>query len=175
MSITLPVAGRQVTLGILLSVFAVNFVDRQIVAILAESIKRDLSLSDTEVGLLYGLAFAVLYTSAGIPIARLANRVNRAWIINWSLVLFSVMTAVCGLALSYWQFLIARIGVALGEGGTNPPSHSIISDLYPVSRRSTAMAIFSLGSPHRNFFGVPGQRVGRPAVGLAVGLRCSRA
>jgi predicted MFS family arabinose efflux permease len=138
---------RAVTLTILLSIFATNFMDRQIVAILVEPIKRDLILSDTEVGLLYGLAFAVLYTSAGIPIARFADRVNRARIINWSLVLFSVMTAACGLATSYWQFLVARIGVAIGEGGTNPPSHSMISDLYPVSRRSTAMAIFSLG-PH---------------------------
>jgi predicted MFS family arabinose efflux permease len=138
---------RAVTLTVLLSIFATNFMDRQIVAILVEPIKRDLILSDTEVGLLYGLAFAVLYTSAGIPIARFADRVNRARIINWSLVFFSVMTAACGLATSYWQFLLARIGVAIGEGGTNPPSHSMISDLYPVSRRSTAMAIFSLG-PH---------------------------
>ena len=143
----MPAAVRRATLGLLLSVFAINFMDRQILAILVEPIKRDLILSDTEVGLLYGLAFAVLYTSAGIPIARLADRANRARIINWSLVLFSVMTAACALAMSYWQLLVARIGVAIGEGGTNPPSHSMISDLYPVSRRSTAMAIFSLG-PH---------------------------
>ena len=143
----LPTAGGRVTLGILLSVFAINFMDRQIFAILVEPIKHDLSLSDTEVGLLYGLAFAVLYTSAGIPIARLADRMDRARIINWSLVLFSAMTAACGLALGYWQLLAARIGVALGEGGTNPPSHAMISDLYPIARRSTAMAIFSLG-PH---------------------------
>jgi MFS family permease len=116
-------------------------------AILAEPIKRDLILSDTEVGVLYGFAFAVLYTTVGIPIARIADRADRTRIINWSLVLFSVMTAICGLAVSYWQFLLARIGVAIGEGGTNPPSHSMISDLYPVERRGTAMAIFALG-PH---------------------------
>jgi predicted MFS family arabinose efflux permease len=143
----LPVAGRQVTLAILLAVFAANFMDRQIVAILVEPIKRDLILSDTEVGLLYGFAFAALYTTAGLPLARFADRADRARIINWSLVLFSLMTAVCGLVTSYWQLLAARIGVAIGEGGTKPPSHSIISDLYPVARRSTAMAIFSLG-PH---------------------------
>jgi predicted MFS family arabinose efflux permease len=144
---TLPAAGRGVTLGILIAVFATNFMDRQIVAILVEPIKRDLILSDTQVGLLYGLAFAALYTTAGIPIARIGDRANRAWIVNWSLVLFSVMTTTCGLAMNYWQLLVARIGVAIGEGGTNAPSHSMISDLYPVARRSTAMAIFSLG-PH---------------------------
>jgi predicted MFS family arabinose efflux permease len=145
--VTSPVAARRVTLGILIAVFATNFMDRQIIAILAEPIKRDLILSDTEIGLLYGLAFAALYTTAGIPIARFADRADRASIINWSLVLFSVMTTTCGLAMGYWQLLVARIGVAIGEGGTNPPSHSMISDLYPVERRSTAMAMFSLG-PH---------------------------
>jgi len=143
----LPVAGRRVMLSILLTVFAINFMDRQILAILAEPIKGELALSDSQLGLLYGFAFAVLYTTAGIPIARFADRVNRARVINWSLVVFCLMSAVCGLAVNYWQLLVARIGVAVGEGGTNPPSHSIISDLYPVSQRCTAMAIFSLG-PH---------------------------
>jgi predicted MFS family arabinose efflux permease len=128
-------------------VFAINFMDRQILAILVEPIKHDLGLSDTQVGLLYGLAFAVLYTTAGIPIARYADRGNRARIINGSLVLFSLMSAACGLATTYWQLLLARIGVAIGEGGTGPPSQSIISDIYPVGQRSTALAIFSLG-PH---------------------------
>ena len=136
---------RAVTLTILLSIFAINFMDRQIVAILIEPIKLDLTLSDSEIGLLYGFAFAVLYVSVGIPIARLADRRDRARIIVWSLVLFSMMTTVCGSAMSYWQLLLARVGVAIGEGGTNPPSHSMIADLYPVNRRSTAMAIFSLG------------------------------
>lgn len=143
----LPRSGRAVTLSILAAVFAVNFMDRQILAILAEPIKHDLDLSDTEVGLLYGFAFAVLYTTAGIPIARYADRRNRARIVNLSLVTFSLMTAACGLAANYWQLLFARIGVAVGEGGTGPPSQSMISDLYPLRRRSTAMAAFSLG-PH---------------------------
>jgi predicted MFS family arabinose efflux permease len=106
-------SGGAVTLTILLSIFAINFMDRQIVAILVEPIKHDLILSDSQVGLLYGFAFAVVYVSFGIPIARLADRMRRAPIIAWSLVLFSVMTAVCGLATSYWQLLIARIGVAV--------------------------------------------------------------
>lgn len=138
---------RRLTLALLLCVFTMNFTDRQILAVLAEPIKSELRLSDTQLGLLYGLAFALLYTSAGIPIARLADRANRAWIVNGSLVLFSLMTAVSGLATSYWQLLAARIGVAIGEGGTNPPSHSMIADLYPAGRRGTAMAIFALG-PH---------------------------
>ena len=140
-------SARKLTLGILVSIFAVNFMDRQILAILVEPIKRDLDLSDTQIGFLYGFAFAALYTTAGLPIARLADRGNRAWIVNCSLILFSVMTAVCGLATGYWQLVLARTGVAIGEGGTNPPSHSMISDLYAVDRRSTAMGIFSLG-PH---------------------------
>jgi predicted MFS family arabinose efflux permease len=142
-----PLSGRKVTLAILLAVFAVNFMDRQILAILLEPIKRDLDLSDTQLGMLYGFAFAVVYSTVGIPIARWADRANRAHIITGSLALFSLMTALCGLAMSYWQLLLARIGVGIGEGGTNPASHSIIADLYPVDRRSTAMATFSLG-PH---------------------------
>jgi predicted MFS family arabinose efflux permease len=144
---TLMVASRRLTLAVLLSVFAVNFTDRQLLAILIEPIKLDLTLSDTQVGLLYGFSFAVLYTTAGLPIAIFADRANRARIINWSLVFFSLMTVACGLAAGYWQLLTARIGVAIGEAGTNPPSHSMISDLYPVGQRSTAMAIFALG-PH---------------------------
>lgn len=140
-------SGPALTLTVLVGVFAANFMDRQILAVLVEPIKGDLGLSDTQMGLLYGLAFAALYATAGIPIARYSDRHNRARIINASLVIFSLMTAVCGLATSYWQLLAARIGVAIGEGGTNPPSHSMISDLYPIGQRSTAMAIFSLG-PH---------------------------
>jgi MFS family permease len=142
-----PIAGRGVMLSLLLSAFAVNFTDRQILAILVEPIKLDLALSDTEVGFLYGLSFAVLFTTVGIPIGMLADRTNRARIINWSLVLFSLMTMACGLAATYGQLLAGRMGVAIGEGGTNPPSHSMIADVYPVAQRSTAMAIFSLG-PH---------------------------
>lgn len=140
-----PQTGRHLTLAILVSVFAVNFMDRQILALLATPIKSDLDLSDTQIGLLYGFAFAVLFAIAGIPVARAADRGNRARIINWALVVFSLMTAACGLATTYWQLIAARVGVAIGESGTNPPSHSVITDLYPVGRRSMAMAVFSLG------------------------------
>jgi predicted MFS family arabinose efflux permease len=136
---------RKLTLGLLLAVFALNFTDRQIVAILSEPIKLELGLSDAQVGLLYGFAFAVVYGTAGIPIARWADRADRARIINASLALFSLMTLACGLAASYVQLIAARIGVALGEGGTNPASHSLIADLYPEGRRATAMGVFALG------------------------------
>ena len=134
-------------LAILGAVFAVNYMDRQILALLIEPIRYDLHLSDTQAGTLYGFAFALFYSTLGIPIASLADRSSRVRIIAGSLALFSVMTAVCGMAVSFWQLLLARVGVAVGEAGTNPPSHSIIADLYPVERRSTAMALFSLG-PH---------------------------
>ncbi|HSF47437.1 MAG TPA: MFS transporter [Burkholderiales bacterium] len=145
--ISAPLPARKLTLTILVLVFAVNFMDRQILAILLEPIKRDLDLTDAELGLLYGLAFAAVYSTVAIPIARWADRASRVKIITGSLALFSLMTLLCGLAVNYWQLLLARIGVGIGEGGTNPASHSIISDLYPVERRSTAMAIFALG-PH---------------------------
>jgi predicted MFS family arabinose efflux permease len=176
----------RLTLALLLVIFALNFMDRQIVAILSEPIKREFGLSDVQVGLLYGFAFAVVYSTVGIPIARWADRANRARIINASLAFFSLMTLACGLAGSYWQLLMARIGVGVGEGGTNPPSHSVIADLYPIHRRSTAMAIFALG-PHVGILlgfvlgGVVGQLWGWRAAlitagtaGLAVALVTSR-
>jgi predicted MFS family arabinose efflux permease len=165
---------RPLTLALLAAVFAVNFMDRQIVAILSEPIRLELGLSDTQVGLLYGFAFAVVYSIAGIPIARWADRADRARIISGSLALFSAMTIACGLAASYAQLLAARIGVAVGEGGTNPASHSLIADLYPEERRGTAMAVFALG-PNAGillgfaFGGAIGQAWGWRAALLAAG------
>ncbi len=138
-------AGR--TLAMLLLVFAVSFMDRQLLAILIEPIRQELAFSDTAAGFLYGFTFVVFYTVLGIPIARVADRSSRSRIIIWSLGLFSAMTAVCAWAGSYWYLLLARVGVAVGEAGTGPASHSIIADLYPLERRSFAMAIFALG-PH---------------------------
>ena len=140
-----PLARPRLTLVLLLAVYAVNFMDRQIVAILSEPIKREFGLSDAQIGLMYGLSFAIVYSTVGIPIARWADRANRARIINMSLVLFGAMTLACGAAASYAQLLAARIGVGIGEGGTNPPSHSLIADLYPAASRGTAMGIFALG------------------------------
>src|SRR6185295_9134286 len=110
-------------------------------------IMADLKIGKTEFGFLSGLAFAVFYATLGIPIAMLADRVSRKWILVVSLMVWSVMTTFCGLAVGFWQLAVARIGVGVGEAGGSPPSHSMISDLYPSAQRGTALAIYSLGVP----------------------------
>lgn len=126
-------------------VYAFNFVDRQILVILQEPIKNDMGLSDTQLGLLSGFSFALVYITAGIPIAYWADRSNRRNIITAALAVWSGMTALSGLAQNYTQLLLARIGVGIGEAGGSPPAHSMISDYYPPERRATAMAIYSIG------------------------------
>lgn len=136
---------RRITLALLAAVFAVHFFDRQVLAILIPPIKAELGLSDAALGFLSGLAFTVFFSTVGLLIARLADRADRARIITWSLVAFSVMTALSGLATSFWELLAARIGVGAGEGGTNPASHSLIADSFPLQDRATAMAVYSVG------------------------------
>ena len=114
---------------VLLLAYTFSFIDRQILGLLVTPIKRDLGIGDFEVGLLGGLAFALFYTFMGLPIGRLADRANRRNIIALSITLWSAMTALCGAAQAFWQLLVARIGVGVGEAGSNPPSHSIIADL----------------------------------------------
>ena len=147
-------AGANYVLVILFLINVVNYTDRQILSILMESIKADLQLSDSQLGLLSGLAFALFYAVAGIPIARLADRISRRGIIAVSLVAWSGLTAVCGFAQSFWQLMIARVGVAVGEAGGAPPSHSMIADLFPHGRRSTALAVLSAGAPVGILFGL---------------------
>lgn len=132
---------------LLTTVYVFNFIDRNILAILGQSIKDDLMISDTAFGFLGGIAFAIFYTFMGIPIARLADRKSRKTVLAVCLAIWSGMTAVCGLAQNFSMLLLARIGVAIGEAGGSPPSHSIISDLFPVSRRATALGIYALGIP----------------------------
>ncbi len=136
---------RRYVLLLLTVVYALNFVDRQILVILSESIKVDMELSDSQLGLLTGFAFAIFYVSMGIPIARWADRGNRRNIITLAITLWSGMTALSGLTQNYWQLLMARIGVGIGEAGGSPPAHSIISDYYPVKERGRAMSIYSTG------------------------------
>lgn len=138
-------AYRSYVLGVLTLIYAVNFIDRQLLSILQESIKVDLDLSDTQLGLLTGFAFAIFYVMAGIPIARLAERSNRRNIIAGSIGIWSVMTALSGLAGNYWQLFMARIGVGIGEAGCSPPAHSMISDIYPPHQRASAMSFYSSG------------------------------
>jgi predicted MFS family arabinose efflux permease len=143
--ITITKRQRSYTLFLLVIVFTSSHVDRQIVAILQEPIKLAFGISDTQLGLLTGVMFAVFYATLGMPMAMWADRRNRRNLITFSISMWSIMTALCGAAVQFWQLLIARIGVGVGEAGSNPPSHSIISDLYQPHERGTAMAIFSLG------------------------------
>ncbi len=133
--------------GILSVVYLVNLTDRQILAILMQPIKEEMLLSDTELGFLGGIAFAIFYSILGLPIARLADKHSRVNILTICLVLWSVMTAFCGLAQNFWQLLVARIGVGVGEAGGSPPSHSLIADYVPVESRSTALGFFAIGVP----------------------------
>ena len=132
-------------LGILTIVYSINFIDRQLLSILQESIKADLMLSDAQLGLLTGFAFALFYTFAGLPIASLADRSNRRNIVAISLTIWSGMTAISGLAQNYWQLLAARVGVGIGEAGGSPPSHSMISDIFPPEKRASAIGFYSTG------------------------------
>ncbi len=149
-------AQTRTMLWILLVVYIFNFLDRQIVNILAEPIKADLGLSDTELGLLAGPAFAVFYALLGIPIARYADRQgsNRVRLISLSLAIWSAMTAVCGLAQNFVQLLFARIGVGIGEAGCTPAAHSLISDSVSPAKRSSAIAFYGLGVPIGSLLGL---------------------
>ena len=146
-------AYRKYALGILLVGYIVNFVDRTILSILLEPIKLELTLTDTQLGFLGGLAFAVFYTFLGIPIAMLADRKSRVKILAIAMVVWSLMTALCGRATDFMSLLLARIGVGAGEAGASPPSHSLISDYFPVEARATALSIYALGIPIGSMIG----------------------
>ena len=136
---------RNLVLGILTIVYVSNFVDRQVINVLAQYIIEDLQISDGQFGMLSGLAFACIYTTLSIPIARWADISNRRNIIAISAAIWSVMTALCGLAQNFTQLFLARFGVGIGEAGGSPPSHSIVSDIFPAEQRATALSIYSLG------------------------------
>jgi predicted MFS family arabinose efflux permease len=136
---------KRFALAMLTAVYALNFIDRQILVILQEPIKAEMGLSDAQLGLLSGFAFAVIYVTAGIPIAYWADRGNRRNIVSLAVTVWSGMTAVSGLAQNFSHLLLARIGVGLGEAGGSPPAHSMISDYYPPAQRATALSIYSTG------------------------------
>ncbi|MBO9558035.1 MAG: MFS transporter, partial [Caulobacter sp.] len=144
---------KAAVLGLLLATYTFNFIDRTIIATIGQAIKVDLKLTDTQLGLLGGLYFALLYTLLGIPIARMAERWNRVTIISLSLVIWSGFTALCGSAASFTQLALYRFGVGVGEAGCSPPSHSLISDYYEPKKRASALSIYSFGIPLGTMFG----------------------
>jgi predicted MFS family arabinose efflux permease len=152
----LAITNPKIMLFALLIVYILNFLDRQIVNILAEPIKGELGLSDTQLGLLAGPAFAVFYAVLGIPIARYADnaKTNRVWLISICLAIWSAMTAICGFAESFAQLALARIGVGVGEAGCTPAAHSLIADSVPPEKRSSAIAFFGLGIPIGGLLGL---------------------
>lgn len=134
-------------LGVLFVVTMLNFLDRQIISILAEPIKRDLGLSDTQLGLMTGLSFALFYTTLAIPVAALADRWNRSRIIAIAVAIWSAMTVLCGLSANFVQLFLARIGVGIGEAGSSPATHSLIADLFPPERRASALGVIGMSIP----------------------------
>ena len=155
-SADVTVASSKVMLWTLLVVYILNFLDRQIVSILAEPMKLEFGLSDTQLGLLAGPAFAVFYAVLGIPIARYADKqkTNRVWLISISLAVWSAMTAVCGVAQNFLQLALARVGVGVGEAGCTPAAHSLIADTVPPEKRSSAIAFYGLGIPIGGLLGL---------------------
>lgn len=145
---------RWYVLGVLMIVYAFSFMDRQIVSILLEDLRAEFLLTDTQLGLLSGIAFALFYATLGVPIARYADRGNRVRIVSIAITVWSLMTAVCGMAGSFWQLFLARIGVGIGEAGGGPPSHSIVSDYFDATQRSIAMSIYSMGPTVGTFIGL---------------------
>ena len=138
---------RRFALVLLTIVYGFNFIDRQIVGILAPFIQADLDLTNTQLGLITGLAFATFYTLVAIPVAWLADRYNRVNILSIALATWSGFTAITGMAGNFVQLGLARMGVGIGEAGGSPPSHSIISDMYPKEERAGALGVYSMGIP----------------------------
>ncbi|MFZ1904751.1 MAG: MFS transporter [Steroidobacteraceae bacterium] len=141
-----PLSGKWYVLLLLTSVYALNIADRFVMSTLIEPIKTELHLSDSSVAFLTGIALAIFYVSAGLPLATLADRVNRRNLIAAALLAWSAMTSLCAFAQNYWQLLLCRLGVGVGEAGGTPPSNSIISDYFPWQHRAFALSVFSLGA-----------------------------
>ena len=150
---------RQYVLILLMTVYALNFVDRTLIAVVAQPIIESFQLTDAQWGLLYGPPFAIFYAVMGLPIALWADRSNRVHIISLCIVLWSIMTALCGVAIGFFTLLLFRIGVAIGEAGCTPPANSLIGDYFIARKRATALGVYSmgvtLGSVLANVFGGP--------------------
>ena len=134
-------------LGMLCFIYIFNFLDRQLMSILIESIKRDTGFTDSQMGMMTGFYFALFYTVFGVIVGAIADRTSRKYILGAGAILWSIFTALCGMAQTYPQMLAARVGVGVGEAAGAPPSYSIISDYFPPEKRGLALALFSLGVP----------------------------
>ncbi|WP_439861867.1 spinster family MFS transporter [Pseudomonas sp. MBLB4136] len=141
-------------LFVLATIYIFNYIDRQLMAILIEPVKAEFGISDTSIGLLSGVTFAVFYTLFGFPLGRLSDRIGRKPVIAVCCVAWSAMTMACGLASSFLMLVLARVGVAIGEAGGTAPSVAMVSDLYPPHRRSTALSVLMLGSSLGAVFGL---------------------
>lgn len=133
------------TVAILMVAYVLSFVDRQILNLLVEPIRRDLAINDTQMSLLMGLSFALFYTICGIPLGRVADTRSRRGLITVGILFWSAATAACGMAKMYWQFLLCRIGVGVGEAALSPAAYSLIADSFPAERRATAISVYSMG------------------------------
>lgn len=133
------------SLGILLIAYTIAFIDRTILALLVGPIQRDLGISDTLMGLLHGIAFALFYAALGIPIARLSDRYSRRWVILVGMIIWSAMTAACGVARNFWHLFLARVGVGIGEAALSPAAYSMIADMFPPHRLGRALGVYSSG------------------------------
>ncbi|KQZ62258.1 hypothetical protein ASD67_11920 [Sphingopyxis sp. Root1497] len=144
---------RNIALAMLFLIGTINFVDRQLLAMLIEPIRVDIPLSDTQFGLLTGLAFALFYAGMGVPVAILADRWNRVKLVGIACLVWSVFTAACGMVSNFWQLALMRFGVGAGEAGGTAPSVSVLADYYPPHQRPIAMALFTCNGPFGVFVG----------------------
>jgi MFS family permease len=171
-----PISGRRnVVLGLLLLVYISSYVDRQILSILLPHIKAEFDVPDTYLGLLTGLAFAIFYTTLGLPLARIADTKSRVNLLAICIGAWSLMTVLCGMATTFIQLLFARIGVGVGEAGCNPCAHSLIADYFPLHKRATALSVYALAVPIGSLLGLAlggwlGDNFGWRVAFLAVGL-----
>ena len=169
---------RHYVLILLMLVYTLNFIDRTLIAVVAQPIIESFQLTDAQWGLLYGPPFAIFYAVMGLPIALWADRSNRVHILSLCIVVWSIMTALCGLAIGFFTLLLFRIGVAIGEAGCTPPANSLIGDYFIARKRATALGVYSmgvtLGSVLANVFGGPiaqmqGADVGSWLSGIGLG------
>ena len=138
---------RWYVLIIMMMVYAINIADRYVMSTVLEPIRVELHLTDGGIAFLTGVSLALFYVTLGIPLSWVADRYNRRNLLAASLVAWSAMTALCGLSRGYWQLLLARIGVGVGEAGGTPACNSIVADYFPANRRPMAMTVFALGAP----------------------------